>query len=46
MGIGMVIAASPEQADRIIAHLDERGEAHYRIGRVVEGARSVSLVKP
>jgi phosphoribosylformylglycinamidine cyclo-ligase len=46
MGIGMVIVSSPEDAARICAHLDGQGEKHYRIGRVVEGARSVSLVEP
>lgn len=45
MGIGMVIVASPEDAVSISAHLNERGEKHYRIGRVVEGAQVVSLVK-
>jgi len=45
MGIGMVIVTSADDADRVRAHLDERGEAHYQIGRVVEGARSVSLIK-
>ncbi len=45
MGIGMVVVTSAEDADRVRAHLDERSEAHYRIGRVVEGSQSVSLVK-
>jgi len=45
MGIGMVIVTSGEDAAGVRAHLDERGEAHYQIGRVVEGAQSVSLIK-
>ena len=45
MGIGMVVVTSPEDADRVRAHLTERGEAHYLIGRVTEGSQSVSLVK-
>jgi phosphoribosylformylglycinamidine cyclo-ligase len=46
MGIGMVIVSSPEDARLIGAHLDERSEKHYPIGRVVEGARVVSLINP
>jgi phosphoribosylformylglycinamidine cyclo-ligase len=44
MGIGMVIIASPKDADPIREHLDERGEPHYDIGRVAEGSRTVSIV--
>jgi phosphoribosylformylglycinamidine cyclo-ligase len=45
MGIGMVVVTSAEDADRVRAHLDARSEAHYDIGRVIEGSQSVSLVK-
>jgi phosphoribosylformylglycinamidine cyclo-ligase len=45
MGIGMVVVTSAEDADRVRAHLDERSEAHYLVGRVIEGSQSVSLVK-
>jgi phosphoribosylformylglycinamidine cyclo-ligase len=45
MGIGMVLVTSLEDADRVRAHLDKQGEAHYDIGRVVEGPQSVSLMK-
>ncbi|HKP86049.1 MAG TPA: phosphoribosylformylglycinamidine cyclo-ligase [Blastocatellia bacterium] len=45
MGIGMVIVASTDDAEKIRAHFDGRGEAHHLIGRVVEGAQLVSLVK-
>ena len=45
MGIGMVVVTSAEDADRVRTHLDEQGEAHYDIGRVIEGSQSVSLVK-
>jgi phosphoribosylformylglycinamidine cyclo-ligase len=44
MGIGMVVIASGDGADSIRRHLDQRSEAHYDIGRIVEGARSVSIV--
>ena len=45
MGIGMVVVTSAEDAESVRAHLDERSEAHYLVGRVVEGSQSVSLVK-
>jgi phosphoribosylformylglycinamidine cyclo-ligase len=44
MGIGMVIVACPESAPSVREHLDESGEAHYDIGRVVEGPKSVSII--
>jgi phosphoribosylformylglycinamidine cyclo-ligase len=43
MGIGMVVIASQSDAEAVRAHLDQRGETHYDIGRIVEGARSVSI---
>jgi len=46
MGIGMAVITSGDQADLVRAHLDARGDAHYDIGRIVEGDRSVSIVKP
>jgi phosphoribosylformylglycinamidine cyclo-ligase len=46
MGIGMVIIVSPGDADRVRLHLAGRGEAHYDIGRVVEGAKGVSIIHP
>ena len=44
MGIGMVVVTSPEDAIVAREHFDQRGEAHYDIGRIVEGPRSVSIV--
>ncbi|MEK6410750.1 MAG: phosphoribosylformylglycinamidine cyclo-ligase [Acidobacteriota bacterium] len=44
MGIGMVVIASPDDASAVREHLDRRGEAHFDIGRIVEGSRSVSMV--
>jgi phosphoribosylformylglycinamidine cyclo-ligase len=46
MGIGMVIVAGPADADRVRRHLDELGEAHYDIGRVVEGSKEVLIAEP
>jgi phosphoribosylformylglycinamidine cyclo-ligase len=44
MGVGMVVVAAPDGASAIEAHLDALGEPHSRIGRVVEGDRTVTLV--
>ena len=44
MGIGMVIITRPNDAEAIGRHLDRLGEAHYAIGRIVEGPRLVSIV--
>ncbi|HKP11938.1 MAG TPA: phosphoribosylformylglycinamidine cyclo-ligase [Blastocatellia bacterium] len=44
MGVGMVIVVGEADAGRVRDHLDAMGEAHYRIGRVVEGDRTVSIV--
>ncbi|HEX8183111.1 MAG TPA: phosphoribosylformylglycinamidine cyclo-ligase [Blastocatellia bacterium] len=46
MGIGMVVVTSSDDAGRVRGHLSERGEAHYDIGRVVEGAKGVSIINP
>ncbi|CUH96319.1 Phosphoribosylformylglycinamidine cyclo-ligase [Propionispora sp. 2/2-37] len=43
MGIGMILVVPEEQADRVQANLTERGEASYRIGRVIPGSREVIL---
>ena len=45
MGIGMVVIASADHAGLVRQHLDARGDEHYEIGRIVEGSRSVSIVK-
>ncbi|MEK6303177.1 MAG: phosphoribosylformylglycinamidine cyclo-ligase [Acidobacteriota bacterium] len=44
MGIGMVIVASPGSAASVREHLDASGEAHYDIGRIVEGSKLVSIL--
>jgi phosphoribosylformylglycinamidine cyclo-ligase len=43
MGIGMVVIANAGDADSIRRHLDQQGEPHYTIGRIVEGGRTVSI---
>ncbi|MBI3653836.1 MAG: phosphoribosylformylglycinamidine cyclo-ligase [Acidobacteria bacterium] len=43
MGIGMVVVVSLSDVHRLLAHLDEAGEAHYDIGRVVEGVQDVTI---
>lgn len=43
MGIGMVVVTKGEDAGRVRAHFDQLGEASYDIGRIVEGARSVTM---
>jgi phosphoribosylformylglycinamidine cyclo-ligase len=45
MGIGMVVVVGAEQASLVRAHFDGQVQAHYDIGRIVEGARLVSIVK-
>lgn len=43
MGIGMVIMASREEADKIKAHLEAENETVYEIGRVVRGNHDVTI---
>ena len=43
MGIGMVLIVSPEEAQRIAAHLEEQGERVYQIGHVTEGAHEIVI---
>ena len=43
MGIGMVVVVSLADVHRLVAHLDEVGEKHYDIGRVVEGEQEVTI---
>jgi phosphoribosylformylglycinamidine cyclo-ligase len=41
MGIGMVCVVAPENASALEADLDAAGEAHHRIGAIVEGGGNV-----
>lgn len=43
MGIGLVIIADPVQSELILDSFRARGEACYRIGRVIEGNPAVRL---
>jgi phosphoribosylformylglycinamidine cyclo-ligase len=43
MGIGMVVVVSLADVHRLVAHLDEVGEKHYDIGRIVEGDQDVTI---
>jgi len=43
MGVGMVVVCAESNATIIKSHLDERGERCYKIGRVTQGNRDVSL---
>jgi phosphoribosylformylglycinamidine cyclo-ligase len=45
MGIGMIVVTSGDDAAVVRAHLDARSDAHYDIGRIIEGDRSVSVAK-
>lgn len=45
MGIGMIVITSPDDASEVRAHLDRLEEAHYDIGRIVQGSRRVLIVK-
>jgi phosphoribosylformylglycinamidine cyclo-ligase len=38
MGIGMVAAVAPEDAEKTVKILEENGEKAYVIGRVEEGS--------
>lgn len=43
MGIGMVLIASVDEAEKIEAHLAARGETVYEIGKVVKGNHDVTI---
>ncbi|MBX6367490.1 MAG: phosphoribosylformylglycinamidine cyclo-ligase [Rhodospirillales bacterium] len=40
-GLGMVLAVAPDAADRLVDLIEGRGEAVYRVGRVVRGAGTI-----
>jgi phosphoribosylformylglycinamidine cyclo-ligase len=44
MGIGMVLAAEKEKAEKIIEQLAENGEKAYRIGQVIEKTSSSVVI--
>jgi len=45
MGIGMVVIIDPQHEDHVAAHFGSIGETVYRIGRIIEGDRSVAILR-
>jgi phosphoribosylformylglycinamidine cyclo-ligase len=43
MGVGMVIVCSAGDAESVAAHMHERGDECYQIGKVIEGNREVII---
>lgn len=43
MGVGMVIIAAPEDADKIRASLEQKGETVYTLGHVTKGKHEVVI---
>lgn len=43
MGIGMVLAVSPADADRAVSLIDQSGQKGYIIGEVVSGDKGITL---
>jgi len=46
MGIGMVLAVDPDEADGAVAYLNSIGENAYVIGEIIKGERGVELCEP
>jgi len=46
MGIGMVLAVDPDEADGAVAYLNSIGENAYIIGEIISGERGVELCEP
>ena len=43
MGIGMIAAVDPADADRTVEALKEAGETPYVVGTIVSGEKGVTL---
>ena len=43
MGIGMMIAVSPEQADAALANLKLAGETAYIVGEIADGEKGITI---
>ena len=43
MGIGMVLIADKDEAEKIKQHLEAAGETYYEIGRIVPGNHDVTI---
>lgn len=46
MGIGMVLAVDPDEADGAVAYLNSIGENAYVIGEIIKGEKGVELCEP
>ena len=46
MGIGMVLAVDPAEADDVAAYLETLGEKAYIIGEIISGDKGVELYEP
>lgn len=46
MGIGMVLAVDPDEADGAVAYLNSIGENAYIIGEIISGEKGVELCEP
>ena len=46
MGIGMVLAVDPDEADGAVAYLNSIGENAYIIGEIIRGEKGVELCEP
>lgn len=46
MGIGMVLAVDPAEADGVAAYLSSLGEQAYIIGEIVSGEKGIDLFEP
>ena len=42
-GIGMVLAVTPDQADSVVADLEQAGETVFRIGHIIEGQKGCTV---
>ena len=43
MGIGMMLAVDPADADRTVKALEEAGETAFKVGRIISGEKGVEL---
>lgn len=46
MGIGMVLAVDPDEADGIVGYFNSVGEKAYVIGEIISGEKGVDLCEP
>ncbi|HOA55470.1 MAG TPA: phosphoribosylformylglycinamidine cyclo-ligase [Clostridiales bacterium] len=46
MGIGMVLAVEPSEAEDLVSHLQALGEKAYIIGEIISGEKGIDLYEP